>query len=78
MRNKKLLEFSTAYVKDGFLIKWRKDSEDLESLEHQLNKSINTLLTEDELTYVKTLENVIIETDGELDIINFSMYGLEL
>lgn len=70
---------STAYILDGLLIKWRHYSENPNDMENILHHKASTCepITEEELDYILTYENVVIEQDGATELKNFTLpkYG---
>lgn len=71
----KLVQTSHAYIKDGILKKWRFYEDDPNSMLHILHwkQKDETPLTDTEYWYIREYhKNVIIETEGMLEFVNFS------
>ena len=69
---KGLKEIATAYIKNGVLAKWRYNNIDFNHIDSKLNHKGSELLTEEEVAYIRSLDNVIIENDKQIEFINFS------
>jgi len=75
----KLLEFADSYVQDGVLIKWRWFDVDPNSMEYKLEEKRfkKSELTSDDIEYMKTRGNLVVEVNGETELFNFDEERLE-
>ena len=78
-RQYEMIIMSTAYVKNGILVKWRYDSFDKNHIDAILNNKYKTSepLTEKDIEHIKKLSNVVIVEDGVETIYNPSYFFYE-